>query len=219
MKKNWLKIKCCNIDGSVLQGNFLYEKKNNYFFANRKCHQLFLVEDDAIVSGGMFLQFENYLFKFFNICKECKEGPSILSVNGIITPSKMQEILGSDYKQLNNIDFLKLNNQKSFVMADENNISKILEDLIVSRNSEVSRDLFVIIDSLDNIKIENLTTYLTLARSRNIYFIVLLESKNKFIEIYSAKDLKIIKENCYIKFTYEGENNLTITVDKVKIKQ
>ena len=76
---------------------------------------------------------------------------------------------------------------------------KVLVDIANKRGGELPRDVYFILDEFGNMpKIENLETIITVARSRRIYFTLILQSYSQLTIKYGQDVSATIKDNCNI---------------------
>lgn len=144
----------------------------------------------------MFLAVENWLYEFYNTTEKTVNMPSIAVFDSITTPDRIKEHCN---KYVVDFDKDVLINQESIItLLDSADFDTIMKKIIESRNDKLfSKDLIVVLDGIDNNKYPNLMTYLILAKSINIYFIVVSYDKEDFEENNSLlKDYFDIKYIC-----------------------
>ena len=188
-------------------GNFLYRDGDNIYFAPRYSHTLFLSQKTENSSANspqnLYLEIENYLLDMFEVYSATAEKPSFLFLNSYTSPEKILEILGSDYTDIDDPrDLNKLETTPSIYFSnDENEFLDILETLIRGRTDKFdTNNIFVIVDSPEENKINHLEKIITIARSRRIYFTVIIHDKEAFEQLYYPETLEIIQSNCRITF-------------------
>lgn len=76
---------------------------------------------------------------------------------------------------------------------------KILVDVANKRGGALSRDVYFVLDEFGNMpKIENFETIITVARSRRIYFMLILQSYAQLDIKYGTEVSSTVKDNCNI---------------------
>lgn len=174
---------------------YIIKDEETYYFANKKHNWLFIKNEQK--NGNMFLAVENWLYEFYNTIEKTSNMPSIAAFDSITTPDRIKEHCNKYIVDFDNEDALI--NQKSVItLLDSADFDKIMKKIIESRNDNLfSKELIVVLDGIDKNKYPNLMTYLTLAKSRNIYFIVVSYDKEDFEENNSLiKDYFDIKYLC-----------------------
>ena len=118
----------------------------------------------------MFLAVENWLYEFYNTTEKTANMPSIAVFDSITTPDRIKEHCNKYVVDFDNEDAL-INQVNIITLLDSADFDTIMKKIIESRNDNLSsKELIVVLDGIDKNKYPNLMTYLTLARSRNIYF-------------------------------------------------
>jgi len=168
--------------------NYIIKKDENYYFANKKHNWLFMKNEQK--NGNMFLAVENWLYEFYNTIEKTANMPSIAVFDSITTPDKIKEHCKQYIVDFDNEEAI-INQENIITLLDSADFDTIMKKIIESRNDNLSsKELIVVLDGIDKNKYPNLMTYLTLARPRNIYFIVVsydkedFEQKNNLIKDY-----------------------------------
>lgn len=219
MKIDVKKIKIKDLENSQMPGNYLYKDEKYYYFSVNKYHNLFIVNKSLNTFdneyGSLFLKFEQWQFDLFDICSKVSNSPSFLFYNSNTSPDEIKKHLGEKYTDILEVkDIEKINDSKPSLhwLFEDSKFEDVFEKIMEKRDFMTSNDLFVILDSPEEDFIKNLTTYITLARSRKIYFIILVASKDLFIEKYSSEELDIIESNCPIRFICNNDEIIELKV-------
>lgn len=219
MKIDVKKIKLTDLEDSQLTGNYLYKDEKYCYFADSKYHNLFIVNKELNTFdneyGSLFLKFEQWQFDFFDICSKVKNSPSFLFYSSNTSPDEIKKHLGEKYTDILEVkDIEKINDAKPSLhwLFEDTKFEDVYEKIIEKRDFMSSNDLFIILDSPEQDFVKNLTTYITLARSRKIYFIVLIANKDLFLERYSSEELEMIESNCPIRFICNNDEIIEIKV-------
>ena len=206
MSKDVVKIKMKDMQGRELPGNFICKKKETAYFLERFTNSLFIVDNDEY--GNLYLDFEKYLLNLFEVCGQSKTKPSIIYINGDVGPDKIKQKLGDEYFDvLFEEDVYLLDKKPAFYIPFENdNYGDLIERFIQERtNNIVNRKMFVIIDNIEKLSLPMIDKYVTLSRSRNMYFIILIANKKLFKEKYMNENLEILKANCMLHFLCDAD--------------
>lgn len=201
MAKDIIKTKKKDIVGKELPGNFICLKKENAVFLNRFTNSLFLVEENEY--GALYLDFEKYLLNLFSLCGASSTKPSIIYINGDVGPDLIKQTLGNDYYDILEKEEVYLLDKKPafYIPFEDDNYDDLVGRFIQDRTNHISnRKMFVVIDNIEKLSLPMIDTYVTLSRSRNMYFVILIANKKLFIDKYSEEVLEILKANCMLHF-------------------
>ena len=110
--------------------------------------------------------------------------------------------LGSEYYILNNTNNLsRLTTTVSALSISGNEASDAIEEIIRLKNKDYNaQTTLIVIKNLEEIEPDKIDAYVTLARSRNICFVIYINDKAKFIKKYGPEVFKIIEANTYNTF-------------------
>ena len=204
MKNNLIKIKEKALSKFKLKNNYLFNENGYYYFSPTMGHCLFMVDDqyNANGEGSLFLNYEEYLFNFFEVCKETKNEASFVFYKSFTTYDNVAYHLGDKHEHILEAEEVASLNKKPclYFIGKEDNFGEIFKLLANDRNDCVNNDLFIVLNNPEEELIENLSTYITISQSRRIYFIVFIQDKNLFIENYSPEELEIVESLCRTKF-------------------
>lgn len=205
-EKGIVKVKEKKLDNMLIKGNYLYNENGTYYFNDVLRNCLIYVDPkyykDGNKNGNLFLEVEKYLLDFFSICSKSKNKPSIVYYNSITTADDISKRLGASYLDiLDEEDILKINEGPAFCCLYKN-FSSIMETVIKSRTDMPAprNDVFVIVDKPEKELIKELNTFVTIGRSRNVYFIVFVHDKELYEKTYSQEDFNILSGNCALTF-------------------
>ena len=186
------KIAIKNLENNDIKGNYLFADDKNYYFDNTMRNSIFLKdkEDDFIASFDFYY---NYLRELLTVCKGAKNKPSILYVGNDFKSEEFTEI--EDIK-------ISFNDKQLFVkMSKTEEFDELFDNIIKSRTNDVLvwyDPLFIFIDDFSKINKSNLVRFATVSRSRQVYFVLLVNNKSEFDEL----DFEFIDSNCPMKFYY-----------------
>lgn len=200
--KDIVKLKESEIVKKGFTGNFISKDKKDFLFFERFANSLFVVEEEGY--GSLYLDFEKYLLTFFDVCSKSVNKPSFIYINGDVAPDKIMQTLGNSYYDIiEQEEIYRLNKQPAFYIPFENdNYDELIERFIQERSATLNnRELFIILDNVEKLSLPMLDKYVTLGRSRNIYFIILIANKNLFIENNMQESFDVIKNNCMLEFS------------------
>lgn len=202
---------------------YIASDDKNFLFYPSKTHSLWY--SYAATYKNMYKDLKVFWEEIFTVLGQSKNKPSFLAFNthrGVTFDHKTYfKQRGYDYTI--NIfdhyhDFGKLNKDIEYAfttptyinnicLADPINFNSVLDACFENKPS--NRDLYIVLsisDSPDDSPIDctKLLTYLTLARSRGIYFILIINNMEKFLNDnpYMVHQIDDIKASCPIKNIY-----------------
>lgn len=221
-----VKIKEKNLASCKLPGNFLYSKKDTYFFADSFCHSIILNHEKYVKENQnerrLFLNVEQHILNALEACKESTTPPAILTVNSYIKSEYIEERLNSKYTYIeHDEDFVSKHSEPIYLNVTTEDFDPIIDGLIKARTDlfPCPNEVLVYIFNPEDYKIDNLLPIITVARSRRIFITVYIEDKDKFIETYGAETFDLIKENAKIIFNSDYDNIQSVTIFKSNGKE
>lgn len=178
---------------------YLFKKDTSYFFADKKHNWLFVTEKQ----DNEFCAVKNWFYEFYNTAQKTLNMPPIAIFGDIVSPDKIKEKYENCIIDYNNEKPL-INEQNAIVFLHNSTFVDAMDILMESRQKkQCEKELIVVLDSVDETKYRHLLYYLTLAKSRNIFFIM----------VCNEQQFKICDDNIknYLNYKYD--------CDKEKIKQ
>lgn len=201
--KTAVKIKFKKLNKYPISGNFLYKKDDICYFSDRLHSSLYLVGENATSNESLNQSLESHLADTFEVYSNQKNRPSFYLFNTDFEKQIILEKLNKNIIEVPNKKYISLLEKETaiFFSKDEDLFIDTVENLIENRSGEMpSKDIFIVLNKPEDLKIKKLSAYLTLARSRRIFFVVIIQDKALFEKNYSPEDLEIVKANCYVTF-------------------
>lgn len=205
-----------------MQGNFLYEKDDIFYFYKDYSHALFLYDSKYNVTdfkSSTPVEYMTYILTFFQLCDKAENKPSIVSL-GSSSAENHKNLLSSYYEIEEQSDLNKLSTCPSFFMSYEEEEYQNILNLILEERTKLYQDIstfpknkiFIILEGLEYSKnITNLSSLITIARSRGVYFLIKISDKEKFDEIYPCES-DILDSNCKIKYIFNNSDIVKLEI-------
>lgn len=188
--------------------NYLFNKDGTYYFANKKHNWLFVNTEES--QGKMFLSVENWLFEFYNTIEKTTAMPSIAIFDGITTADRVKKHCKNYIVEYNNKEAL-INQESVISLLESSDFESVMEKIIESRKDCLSaKELIVVLDGIDENKYPKLLTYLTVARSRNIFFIIVSYNKEEL------EQESLIKEHFDVKYLCDKDEIKEISITEFR---
>ena len=213
MKKFNVLVKEKKLAKYDFSGEFLTKQKGKFVFSEKHSNSIFVADDNVKPKKELTEQFGSHLQNVLSICSAAKNKPSIVVINPLLKKDQILTTLGENYKQLKNESEFELLNTMSSIYFSSSNHDKMLEQIFSLRSNDIPKNNLYVILNLTSTKdykepIKQLHTYLTIAISRNIYFMVFVGDKQLFIKNYSPETYDTVLGNCTVKFVC-NETNIT----------
>lgn len=168
------------------KGNYLFnkfdevKKSTQYYFLNHLSNALFIKpKKECEERSDLYLDIEQYLLNFFDVCAKIKTKPSFMLLNCWVDLTETKNKLGDKYFDILSLDEIDaLNEKTSFYMSFgvEEDYNSLIKYIIEKRSFEVPKnDLIIFIDNLEETNIKDIALFMTLARSRRIYFVLMVK--------------------------------------------
>jgi len=187
------KISIKKLENNNIPGNYLFADEKNYYFNKYVRNSLFIKDKDAVVDTEKVDCYYDYLTQVVNVCKGSQNKPSVLYFGNNFDCVELTE---SETQNLN------VNQESLYVkVKDFENFDEYLNNLIDSRsNSQFTnfKPVYIFVDDFSNISENNLARFLTVSRSRYIYFVLLIKEEKQFDEF----TFEIVTGNCSLTFVY-----------------
>lgn len=214
--KEIVAVKDGKLQTSNLPGIYLGKEKNKYNFSNRFSHIAAYFEKETENGSSEYSTLLNfhkqYLKNMFNVYSNSNNKASFIYFNGCLSNEEVKSCLNECYIE----DVNELSNKPSYAyISDAKVLEKTLSDLFMERKDGVVRNnIFVIIDNFENVKINQIETFLTISRSRNIFFVLLVTDMKKLIKNIGAENFNIIDGNVSTQFVYFFNGARRVTLNK-----
>jgi len=106
-----------NIKNLKIFGNYICQKDNKYYFANRFSHVMFRNKniDKGDVNENLYLEFEKYVLNFCDVFSSIENKPSIMIFNNFTDPNEITKKLGESYYNIEDIEEINLLHKKPTV--------------------------------------------------------------------------------------------------------
>ena len=130
--------------------------------------------------------------------------------NNVSSLEKIKESLGEEYEQLSGEDNVsKLNDKPSFYFEETNNSAEDLIKKLIELRSIMfpSNKVIIVLNKPEEMNLKSLVYFVTLARSRDIYFYLLNYDLEQLNKIYYPSDVQAIFINCKNYF-YSNNNGM-----------
>lgn len=219
-----LKLKTINtiaikdIQAKNVSGNMLYKDNKNYYFAPNFCNCIIINNFDENKVELAKYGIGRYLLEQLSVFAKVENRPSLIfkSIYPGYKGDALLETLGANYQKLEYVsDMPKFNKSSSYyVCANHNYFMQIIDELYKSRNSGHygMTPVYIIIEDLINIDLSFLTAMITLSKSRDIHFIVIVNSNDDYEAIVPYFDLQITCDNYELKKIVEVVDGTPILV-------
>lgn len=218
--KNCVKLSLRKLKKYKFEGNFLYKNEKTYFFADRIYNTLFINESEKSNPENLKNEIENYFVEFFEACGMMKTCPSILFFGEPENKQKYIDALGNNYVEITNKKHSVIleKSPSIYFVKDEKYFVELLENLITKRTDIFApNNIYIVIDKLENLKLKQLVNYLAVTRSRRLHITFVVYDKAKFAKAYSPEDVELIRTYCFLKFTCDDDNILSIEINNNEI--
>lgn len=215
MAKDIVKLKLSDLKENQMPGNFIYLKKDISYFLDRFSNSLFFVDHDTPY-GNLYLDFEKYLLNLCEVCSESKTKPSIIYINGDVGPDVIKQKLGNEYYDVLDAEEVYMLNKKPafYIPFEDDAYDELIERFIQDRsNSFANRKMFIIIDNIEKLSLPMIDKYITLSRSRNMFFIILVANRELFNQKYSNEVFETMKANSMLHFVCSADKVLECKVN------
>ena len=137
----------------------------------------------------------NYLKNFLYIHKESKSQASFVFYNSSLGREDIAGFLGDKYTVVDNLD--PQGTCQVMFLDEKTPIAERLENVLKVRSKVFNtQNIYVVIEKPEDFRIENLEKLMTIARSRNIYFVLVVEDKEAFKKTYTPEGVISIVANC-----------------------
>lgn len=128
---------------------------------------------------------------------------SIFSDTGVCYATSKNEMDLSTFASKPSALFIKIPDEKTtrhpIATMFISQLYKVLVDIARSNNGTLPRDCYFLLDEFANMpKIEGFDSMITVARSRKIWFILILQSYAQLTQKYGEQSASTIKDNCNI---------------------
>lgn len=214
--KNFVKVKEKKLKKYDLAGNFLYLEKGKFYFADKLYNSIFINTEKYSKKGELKTDINNHLTEFFTACSMVKNKPSFFVLTNDETHEDLVQSLGEQYVEATtkkHVAFLEKSPSIHF-SKDAKFFKTWVEKLLEKRTDMFGQNsIFIIIDKPETFDLERLETYLSLSRSRKVYFMLLVYDKKAFETKISPEVAEIIYSNSPIKFTCNNDEIASIEVN------
>ncbi|MBQ8425520.1 MAG: hypothetical protein IJX17_05825 [Clostridia bacterium] len=192
------KIAIKKLEKNDITGNYLFSDDKNYYFYDFLRNSIFLKDKETKFNIEKVDSYYDYLTSVLNICKTAKNNPSVLYFGNKFESEELKEL---------DVEDLNFNEESVYVkVSDNEKFNGLMVKLLESRstvNYVAFKSLFVFIDDFTKVNENDLVRFVTISRSRNVYFVLLIEDEN----IFDEDSFKFIVGNCQLTFVYD-ENGI-----------
>lgn len=202
MFKKSVKIKWNKLMEHKQEGLFLGKTNDEkYIFYNKNCNALMITPN--IGNCSTLELYDKYIAEFLSVATSVINKPSLIFLNSLANPKDIENGLENKYIKVVDVEDVELLNEKpSYCFLGDDDYEELFRLLFEARSRNIpSNNIYVFVSNIDENIIKNLDLYLTLSKSRKIYFIFDLENQNNlpkqitpFVDlVFNAFDLKILK--------------------------
>lgn len=189
-----------DIQTKNVPGNMLYKDKNNYYFAPNYSNCI-IIRDG---SKGKLAKYGigHYLLDQLSVFAKIPNRPSLV-IKSMHIDDLLVGTLGENYQKLEYAsDMAKFNKSSSYYYCESYNyFEQITYELYKSRSNGHTGmpPVYIIIEDMTNVDLSHLNNMITISRSRDIHFIVVMDAKDDYKSIGYNFDLRIACENSELK--------------------
>lgn len=235
MKKSTICLKFGKLYERENPGSYVFSSKRRDYFYEKFTHSLFLVDSSkdpsAKEGGNIFFAFEHFYTKGAYTLSHTTlaNKPSFMIINGMLTSEMLNAWLSYGYRRLEDEkDFTLLTVSQSYYITYEQDDKDALIEKLFSVRNNPRNDVYIIVDSLEEVGIKNMAKYIKEAADKRVYFILLVVDEEKLKQVYSEEDVKTIYDNCLLKYTCSKDKILAVEchnprakkqVDRIKLKK
>ena len=222
--ENLTKISEKDLKNAKINGNYLFNDGDDYYFSNKFSHIVFTkteVEDEGF--GKRIIDFEQYVEDWCNICNKIENKPNIIFYD--YYKRNLLQILNDErrnYKIIDNED-IKQKPLETVINLFENetfitNIEKLDNFLtkITEKRQKTSKTMLIFIyepERTSVLKNMDLDQLLPKCIEKNIFIVFNILDKAKFVDAYGQRKYDVISENS-IKFICKNQDVIDIKSDE-----
>lgn len=167
----------CSFYNKKFSGFPIYKDNKYFYVANKPCHTMLYNKDKTF--ENLMETIDKYIQSTILISTCSISKPTIFAINSAISTSNLKYFVARKKEYIVTFD----NNYSEHVgspiislTSDKDDLDKVIEDIIIAQNNkEVQTPIIFIIDALEKTKIKRLDSYMSIAISRNIFFVLIVE--------------------------------------------
>lgn len=194
-----------DIGSKKVSGNLLFKDDKNFYFAPNFSNCIIIDSRDDNKGKLPKYGIGHYILDQLSVFAKIKNRPSLVikstyhGHNGDLLTGTLEKT----YKKLEYVsDVKEFNKNASYYYCESSKyFEQIIDELYKSRSSDTNNMLpvYIVIEDMTNVDLSHLATMVTIARSRNIYFIVVMDSTADYKSIGENFNLRVACENSALK--------------------